>query len=60
MNSATILTSRHKKKITLTSEKRLWTFCLEGQLGKETRERSTGNVMSEPAPGVGSRITARS
>lgn len=35
-------------------------FLFEGQLGKKTRERSTENVMGEPEPGPGSRITAKS
>lgn len=35
-------------------------FLFEGQLGKKTRERLTENVMGEPEPGPGTRITARS
>ena len=35
-------------------------FLFEGQLEKKTGQRSTENVMGEPEPGPGSRITSRS
>jgi hypothetical protein len=60
MNSATIVSSQTCEVNHISSWEGAMNFLFEGQLEKKTRERSTENVMGEPEPGAGSRITARS